>query len=91
MEECFIYCDTIHMLSVNMIVILITMTKKIIHNKTQKLFISAMQKFLYVCSSYLSSFSVFTDIHKDSILQIWEWVSILQRKRSYFVTVKIIF
>lgn len=91
MEECFIYCATIHMLSMNMIVILTTMTKKIIHSETQRLFTSAMQKFVYVCSSYLSFFSVFTDIHKNSILEVWEGVPIFQRKKSYCVTIKIIF
>ena len=82
---------TIQMLSINKMVTVITMTKKIIHPKTQRQFTSAMQ-ILYLQVLLLSPLSISTDMHKNSISELWERVAILfrfpERKKKYFMTVK---
>jgi len=79
------------MLSINKIIITITVTKKIIHPKTQRQFTSAMQ-ILYLQVPLLSLLSISTDMHRNSISELWERVAILfhfpKRKKKYFMTVK---
>ena len=79
------------MLSINKIITIIIVTKKIIYPKTQRQFTSAMQ-ILYLQVPLLSPLSISTDMHKNSISELWKRVAILfhfpERKKKYFMTVK---
>lgn len=60
--------------SITMIVIIITMTKKIMHTKPQRLCVCHANS-LETSSSFLSSPSVFPDTHKNSTSDTQEEVS----------------